>query len=196
MPDKTTVYVITGRATLEKLFLAARSNTEPAVYYTRSHDPVNGWTPWMQAKISIAAPYVTPIYAFNRLNLFWAEQQLVEGSRISSTGGNANSTTITDVSASLKFSFQDSSGWLPPQTMASNIVVTYNEAYKLDPYVAKVMSGYAPSFDPNLIFWQKPYPLFVPANKYTQPQAHPSGEQIFLNYGFGVLFSQGGSCPR
>ena len=145
VPDKTTVYVITGRATLEKLFLAARSNTEPAVYYTRSHDPVNGWTPWMQAKISIAAPYVTPIYAFNRLNLFWAEQQLVEGSRISSTGGNANSTTITDVSASLKFSFQDSSGWLPPQTMASNIVVTYNEAYKLDPYVAKVMSATRPA---------------------------------------------------
>ena len=95
------------------------------MYYTRSHDPVNGWTPWMQAKISIAAPYVTPIYAFNRLNLFWAEQRLVEGSRISSTGGNANSTTITDVSASLKFSFQDSRR-LPPQTMASNIVVTYN----------------------------------------------------------------------
>ena len=35
----------------------------------------------------------------------------------------------------------------------------------------------------------------MPANKYTQPQAHPSGEQIFLNYGFGVLFSQGGSLP-
>ena len=144
------------------------------MYYTRSHDPVNGWTPWMQAKISIAAPYVTPIYAFNRLNLFWAEQQLVEGSRISSTGGNA--TTITDVSASLKFSFQDSSGWLPPQTMASNIVVTYNEAYKLDPYVAKVMC-YAPSFDPNLIFWQKPYRCSCRPTSTPSPRPIPAANR-------------------
>ncbi|AZE89384.1 neuraminidase-like domain-containing protein [Pseudomonas orientalis] len=197
VPDNTSVYVITGRGELETLFLAARSNTEPALYYTRSHDGVNGWTPWLQAKISIAAPYVTPIYAFNRLNLFWAEQQMVDGSRISSDAGNATSTTITDVSASLKVSFQDSSGgWIAPQTLASNIVVTYNEAYKLDKYVSDVMVGYSPLFNPKLIFWKKPYPLYVPPVKYTQPTVHPNGEQIFLNYGFGVSFAAGGPLPQ
>ena len=76
--------------------------------------------------------------------------------------------------------------------MASNIVVTYNRPTS-STLCGQGDVGLRAQLRSNLIFWQKPYPLFVPA---TQPQAHPSGEQIFLNYGFGVLFSQGGSCPR
>lgn len=198
IPDSASSYVITGEKQTDTLFLVARTNTAPAVYYTRQYDPVNSWTPWLQAKISIASPYVTPVYAFNKLYLFWAEQKVVDGSKITSTSGGSSSVTITDVTASLKLSYQDNSGeWLPPQTLADNIVITYKEAYILDEYVRKVIEPlYYPCFDPKLIYWQKPYPLHLPDVKFTQTTKYPSGEHIFVNYGFGHFFQMGsGTLP-
>ena len=195
-PDATSVYVITGPERIDTLFLVAHTNTQPPVYYWRKHESVAGWTPWIEAKLGITSSLVSPVYAFNRLHLFWVEQKVVEGSRISSTGGNATSTTITDVTASLKFSSCGPDGaWIAPQTLAEDVVVTYKMQYALDPYVANVVGGYTPYFNPDRIFWRKPYPLRVGPARLTQPNQYPNGEQIYLNYGLNYSFQAGGTMP-
>jgi hypothetical protein len=197
VPDGTSTYVITGEDRVDTLFLVAHTNTQPPVYYWRRFDRLYGWQPWLEIKVSIASPFVSPVYAFNRLFLFWAELKAVDGSQITSTGGNASSTTIIDTTASVKFSSGDPGGnWLPAQLVADDIVVSYDLQYTLDPYVANALGGYTSYFAPELIYWQKVYPLHVPAIKLTQPTQYPTGEQILLNYGFGVAFAAGGQLPQ
>jgi hypothetical protein len=56
------------------LYLFGRTRTEPYVYYYREYRNEIEWTPWKRLEITIAADFVTPVYAFNRLYLFWPEQ--------------------------------------------------------------------------------------------------------------------------
>lgn len=196
VPDSTSAYVITGPATVDTLFLVAHTQTQPPVYYWRKHESTRGWSPWVEIKLSIASPFVSPVFAFNRLHLFWIEQKLVEGSQITSSNGSPRSNTITDVTSSLKFSYCGSNAnWIAPQTLAENVVVTYMLDYKLDSYVLNILQGYAPSLNPGLIFWQKIYPLHVPAPKLTVPDQYPVGEQIILNYGLGLAVAPGSQMP-
>jgi hypothetical protein len=195
-PDSSSAYVITGQALSDTLFLVAHTNTQPPVYYWRKRSSDRGWTPWTEIELSIASPLVSPIYAFNRLHLFWAEQKVVEGSKISSSSGNASSTTVSDVTASLRFSYCGNDGmWIAPQTIAEDKVITYEIAYALDPYVANAMGGYAPYFDPDRIFWLKPYPLHIGPARLVQPSRYPTGDQLFLSYGLNYAFSVTGPMP-
>jgi hypothetical protein len=191
-PDNTSAYVITGQALSDTLFLVAHTNTQPPVYYWRQHSSDRGWTPWTEIELSIASSLVSPIYAFSRLHLYWVEQKVVEGSKIA----NATADTITDVTASLKFSYCGTDGtWIAPQTLTENTVITYEEKYALDPYVAAAMGGYASYFDPDRIFWRKPYPLHIGPARLVQPDQYPTGDQIFLSYGLNYAFAASGPMP-
>lgn len=200
IPNNTSTYVITGPQQIDTLYLVAHTNTQPPIYYWRSFDSLYGWSPWTEITLSIASPFVSPLYAFNKLFLFWTEQKTVDGSKIGPVNGSPQSTTITDTSASVKFSYLDADGnWLPAQVLVDDIVITYELAYALDPYVFNAMGGtfgYAPSFEPELIYWQKIYPLHIPATQLTQPTQYPTGERIFVNYGFSVLCQQGAPMPQ
>ncbi|HEX9374181.1 MAG TPA: neuraminidase-like domain-containing protein, partial [Roseiflexaceae bacterium] len=57
----------------EVLYLIGRTKTDPWVYYYRTL--VNGtqWTPWQKIELTINAEFVTPVFAFNKLFLFWIE---------------------------------------------------------------------------------------------------------------------------
>lgn len=197
VPDDTSTYVITGQQQVDTLYLVAHTNTQPPIYYWRSHDSLYGWSPWLEIKLSVTSPYISPLYAFDKLFLFWCEQKTVDGSQISSSGGDASSSTITDTSASIKFSYRNADGnWLMPQVLADNIVITYEKQYTLDSYVANALGGYTPSFEPTWIYWQKVYPLHIPATKLTQPAQYPSGERIFVNYGFAASYAAGQPLPE
>ncbi|WP_204151585.1 LamG-like jellyroll fold domain-containing protein [Leptolyngbya sp. CCY15150] len=55
------------------LFLVGRTQSQPAQFYYR--ELVNGtqWRPWKAIDLVIDADHVSPVYAFGRLFLFWAE---------------------------------------------------------------------------------------------------------------------------
>jgi hypothetical protein len=203
VPDNTSTYVITGPQQIDTLYLVAHTNTQPPIYYWRSHDSLYGWSPWTEIKLSIASPFVSPLYAFNKLFLFWVEQKTVDGSMISSPTGGPNpgpqSTTITDISASIKFSYRNADGnWLPTQALADDIVISYELGYALDPYVSGAMGGplgYAPSFEPEWVYWQKVNPLYIPATQLAQPGQYPTGDRIFVNYGFAVGYKANQTLP-
>jgi len=56
------------------LYLVGRNETTQE-YYTRELINQRQWTPWKKIGITINAPFVSPVFAFGRLFLFWADIQ-------------------------------------------------------------------------------------------------------------------------
>lgn len=56
------------------LYLIGRTNTQPRIYYYRQYNVTNDrWLPWQTIDLTINSDFVTPVYAFNRLFVFWTE---------------------------------------------------------------------------------------------------------------------------
>jgi hypothetical protein len=142
---------------IETLFIFAHTKTEPFTYYFRMVNNRHGnkqpgsWTAWEKVDLVINAPYVTPVYAFDRLFIFWAELESVTDSDIK----NSESNTRTTILGTIKYSFYNfSNQWVQPQVLAENIQVEspptgrlalreelVKALYWLQPYVLSVQYG-------------------------------------------------------
>lgn len=97
------------------LYLIGRTPMEPRVYYYREYimpraSEVGRWLPWKQIDLPINADLATPVFAFNRLFLFWVEF-------IESSNSVGEGITITIYQPTVRFSFLNfTGGWIPPQT--------------------------------------------------------------------------------
>ncbi len=70
-----------GKNEIGTLYLLGRTRTDPKVYYLREHVEGKRWTPWQKISINIEADFATPVYAFNRLFIFWVEFAKITESR-------------------------------------------------------------------------------------------------------------------
>jgi hypothetical protein len=199
VPDNTSTYVITGPEVSDTLFIIGRTNTQPFTYYYRTFSNLYAWTAWKEIQLPISSALVSPVYAFSKLFLFWTEINTVGSSLIESQSGNSldvTQTTISDTTSTVKYSFLDTDDtWIAPQVVAEDVVVNYSLNYELDPKVLLYLPGTEPAFNPENIYWQKVYPLHVPSAKITVPNTYPNGENIFLYYSFGLVFSQNKQLP-
>lgn len=97
------------------LYLIGRTPMEPRIYYYREYimpraSEVGRWLPWKQIDLPINADLATPVFAFNRLFLFWVEF-------IESSNSVGEGNTITIYQPTVRFSFLNfTGGWIPPQT--------------------------------------------------------------------------------
>lgn len=60
----------------EVLYLIGRTDTKPRIYYLREHikdETGDRWLPWKKIDLVINSDFVTPVYAFGKLFLFWTE---------------------------------------------------------------------------------------------------------------------------
>ncbi|HEX2913795.1 MAG TPA: LamG-like jellyroll fold domain-containing protein [Chloroflexia bacterium] len=62
-----------GQPGQKTLYLVGATRTDPRVYYLRSYINGEQWTPWQQVDINLSGDFVTPVYAFNRVFLFWVD---------------------------------------------------------------------------------------------------------------------------
>lgn len=100
------------------LYVIGRTLAQPYDYYYRTaifdeeNQKILYWTAWEKIEVSIPVETVTPIYAFNRLFIFWVQQ--IEK-------GEDNEKRID---ATINYIFQKPSGsWTAPQKLASDIKV-------------------------------------------------------------------------
>jgi hypothetical protein len=126
-----------GGSTYREVFMTGVSRTEPPVYYYRfgalpltdvgeelPSDAAIDWEPWQKVGITIDAAKVQPVYAFNRLFLFWIETKPYNSTTFS--GGddkqyNADSEGTKRVKVTLKFSFYNfTKEWVAPQSVLLN----------------------------------------------------------------------------
>ena len=142
----------TGEKT-STLYLFGRTNTQPYTYYYRWFDSRTAWSPWEKIDISIASPFVSPAYAFNKLFIFWVEQAPVK----SSTFNNNKSEDRTIYKASIKYSFYDfGKKWIQPQTLLDNIVIGVFPSNDYGPAQDENIKNI---FNMNNLYWRMPHVL-------------------------------------
>lgn len=126
------------------VFMTGVSRTDPPVYYYRfgalpdTEEPVEpppdappvelapdapiDWEPWQKVGITISAERVQPVYAFNRLFLFWIETKPYNATTFKpNTEVKADSEESKLVKLTLKYSFYDfTKEWVAPQAVLLN----------------------------------------------------------------------------
>jgi hypothetical protein len=101
------------------------SRRDPPIYYYRSGtvaaDDHIDWQPWQKTGITIDSDRVQPVYAFNRLFLFWIETKPFNATSFSTSGDHSYSSDSADVKRvklTLKFSFYNfTKEWVAPQAV-------------------------------------------------------------------------------
>ncbi|MFQ1702412.1 neuraminidase-like domain-containing protein [Loktanella agnita] len=194
-PDATSNYSVTGNAKYESTYYIANEPTDPNARYWRHYSGLKGWSPWQEITLKAASPYVSPVYAFNKLHLLWTETKLVESTKIDlNASGNPETTNVTTTSVSINISTMDKDQiWSVPYRVAENSVTCSTLGYELDPYVAMALPGWTSLFEPQTYyFWEKLYPVYVREENLTAPDDYPNGGRIVLNFGLPITFQVGG----
>ena len=182
----------TGDDPIDTLFVVGRTGTSPGEYYWRTVKQFNvrqrdagtwttqaDWGNWQKVGITIPAPYVTPVYAFGRLMLFWVEFERLSGSIINSKQQSEDHTAWT---ALLRYSFLDFRGeWVAAQTAQTSSVVDFvpNTAYLEEANVDPI------TLSPQQMYWQRVYALHVPEQQST---FNNGLEQLIVMWGRLFLF--------
>ena len=168
------------RESVETLFLFARTKAEPYTYYYNSKEVDKTWSEWKKIEVPITSPFITPVYAFNRLFIFWVELEKVSSSQIQTVDGKPASKNQQVFAAALKYSFYSFTGtWVPPQTLyhqqvdyVSPSTTPFNEA-----------SGYQ-LFDIQNLYWHKANALRVmPDSLNSPPENTSAAEKVVVLYG-------------
>lgn len=155
----------------ETAIFVGRTNTSPYQYYTREFTrstlagakggpptQLTEWSAWEKVDVAIDADYVTPVWAFDRLFIFWNEITPSKSSTISTTSSTASSTQST-WEATLRYTFETSTGdWLAAQDLgdAAPIRIAPND--------------YAPANNQNVTaaflntqhYWHQPFLQAIP----------------------------------
>jgi photosystem II stability/assembly factor-like uncharacterized protein len=130
-----TVYDPSSGDSQEALFLIGKTATEPPVYYQRQAtlgmatvtgtaqsggpDTITGWSPWQKISVNIPADEALPLYAADRLYIFWVEQKTINDR--DDNGKSLPAQTL----ATIKFSYQQVSGnWMQAQTLVKDVDTT------------------------------------------------------------------------
>ena len=98
----------------ETLYLVGRTSSEPNIFYLRKRikdGKGERWLPWKKIDLVINSDFLTPVYAFGKLFLFWTEFTKVK------KGVEDSSSTIDVYNTAIKYSyFNFSQEWKPPQS--------------------------------------------------------------------------------
>lgn len=147
---------------VETLFLVSKSKVKESTFYftykdtdlekERSH-----WAEWEEIPTIINAKTVTSIYAFNRLHIFWTEQNSITDS----VSVSDNKEEFTIYSLSIKCIYQNIDGsWSSPQTISTFPFYSTNWAkYNNDNYI----NGFKPEHE----YWNKVGAIVVHDKRYT-----------------------------
>ena len=112
------------------LYLVGKTKDDPGTFYLREYTKDKWgerWLPWNKIDVVINSNFVTPVYAFGKLFIFWMEFNKHKKNVVNKD----NSSTMIDVySPDVKYSyFNFSKEWKPTQSWAdlSSIELSENE---------------------------------------------------------------------
>ncbi|MGL4597979.1 MAG: neuraminidase-like domain-containing protein, partial [Bacteroidia bacterium] len=173
-------------------FVVARTNTQPYTYYYCSQQDGYPWSDWNEITITIDAPYITPVFAFNRLYIFWAELKATVNTSITSTSSsNVQSNQNVVYSAEIRCTFLDlENNWVNPQVVKTEEVVFYSTDGN-----GNLTSLFNGLFDMSSTPWLKVFASRITnTNLQVFDQSQTNFERIYLTYGpflnQGVVISQ------
>ncbi len=171
------------------VFFFARTKTQPYKYFYQIKQADAIWSEWKEVNIPIQAKHITPVYAFDRLFLFWVEQKTIKDSNegTKKMDGNTfqeldkpNKPKIEVTKARIKYTFYNfNKDWVQPQDLVPETPET----------IISVSGGLEPLdfnglfekdfFDTDRLAWNKVYCLKIPAGK----SASSKTEQLVVFFG-------------
>lgn len=161
----------------QRSYLVARTPTKPYDYYVRSftrsllHDsksvgPGIGesihWQPWRKVEARIDASEVTPVFAFDRLFLFWTEIEPTKSSKVSGAAKpeQAGSKTESSWTATLNYTCLGSTGaWIAAQQLGDPQAIRVMPNDKYAPAENKLIKEAYADTEP---YWARPYAQQIP----------------------------------
>ena len=165
----------TRRDDAATLFLFARTQTQPYEYYYITKEPDGIWTEWKPVNISINAETLCPVYAFQKLFVFWTE--------IKQAGEDGEKDGKSSVyQAALRYAFYNFSGdWVQPQTLASGEPITPDKGKEVSSYNGLFTKEMFAETSPA---WRKAYPLHLEKGRYYMLDGQSkNSEKLILFYG-------------
>jgi hypothetical protein len=172
---------------VETIFLFGRTATDPYRYYTVSC--ANGvWGAWKSIGITIPVPVITPVYAFNRLFVFWVEVKVTREDAPPSLRGGDGSGQGTAYLATIRYSFADFNGnWIQPQALTQDQVIYYM------PSDSRQADALGPLKDRLDLFimsdrsWNKVSAMLVDPSGAAGGRPDPAKQKLVISYG-SVIF--------
>lgn len=163
------------------LYLFSRTTTAPYTHYYAVRENENTWSEWTKINQHIPVAEVSPVYAFNKLLLFWVETTNVTHKN------NNDSETI--VKASIKYTFHNFQGdWVAPQTLVSDQVIVAEKSH----YRKKHKKLFPDDlFDPASLWWNKVYAFNVVENQHFDTINGSSNEEKLVVF-YGPMINTGG----
>lgn len=140
----------------QNLYLVGRTSTQPYTYYYRTGTfnysehthtyTATQWSPWVKINVQINSAFATPVFAFDRLFLFWVETKQGKSDRDSS--GKLSSKRFE---ATLYYAYYDfNKQWVASQQLG--------DVLQLPTSVDTAAKAAQPE-------WQQLKAIFVPADK-------------------------------
>lgn len=173
------------------LFLFARTATDPYTYYYITRESEGTWSQWTKIDLAINAVQVTPVYAFNKLFLFWVEQSVT-------VDKTPNTTTETIVRASINYTFYNfQNQWVPAQSLVKDYIVDVSPSAYRDSNKKLFPDDF---FNVNSLWWNKVYPLKIEQDTFWEvTNGGNRFEQLVIAFGpmidTTVEYPQPGTTP-
>lgn len=185
----------------DTVFLFSRTETSPPQFYYCAQPEGGPWSAWKKVDANIVAKHVTPVYAFDKLFVFWAELTQGTNSAITSGtqgngagggGGGAQSSNSNVWKLTINFTFERHDGtWVTPQALVSQEVAFYNAAGQGQPDPAT--NPFAALFDMDDLTWHKVYVFKTDSGNLVGPDGRPAHfETISVLYGPSQLSGAAG----
>lgn len=156
------------------MFFLGRTEAKPYQYYYRTLRSGNIWSQWSKIDVAMTSPDAALVFAFNRMFLFWVEEDAVRGSFIKS--GSQHDKAIRR--ANIQYAFQRlDATWTAPQTLETGILfdaqptLYFNNVINPTPGVPSVQG-----VDPRMPYWRRVFVQLVPAPE-------EGGERLLITFG-------------
>lgn len=166
---------------INTLYLFGRKATDPIGFYVCSQEEGYQWTEWREIKLTINSEYITPIYAFDKLFIFWSE--LAKSTTSSITASNSINTDV--YKANIYYSFQNQDGsWISAQILINDKIVAYNNPVATPIEELPIFKNL---FNMGAPIWNKVYAFSSNSSNFkdqvTDLSSNHNGEKLSILYG-------------
>src|SRR5262245_4264545 len=159
---------------VETVFFLGRTEAKPFNYYYRALRPGNIWSQWSKIDVAMTSPDASLVFAFNRLILFWVEEDTVKGSFIKES--RQHNKVVRR--ANIRYSYRRlDDTWTAPQTLeAEELFDAQPTLYAnnvIDPTPgANSVNG----VDPAMPYWRR-------VSMQAVPGPEEGGERVLITFG-------------
>ncbi len=110
-------------------YLFGRSNSQDGSYYYCEKKDGEWYGEWKKIEALIRSEYISPVFVFHRLYLFWVELKCVTENTVEGEGGDVHSRTSSAYKANICYTSLNMQGkWICAQTLVEDELVYYEGA--------------------------------------------------------------------